>query len=178
MLISKEYQELCSIQHKIQPEWGEQNLKETGIMFMFSRIIDTEDVLDYGCGKGKLAQSFPFPVKEYDPAILGKENGNVPSKFVVCHDVLEHIEPEYLMNVLKDLYRCTMKFAYITVSTTLAETILSDGRNAHLIVQSREWWTPHIEKFFTILGCTEIIKDNGHNDFSVLVVPKKDIEKC
>jgi hypothetical protein len=58
---------------------------------------------------------------------------------VACIDVLEHIEPKLLENVLDDLQRVTREIGFFTVSTVLAEKTLADGRNAHLIVEGPEF---------------------------------------
>ena len=50
---------------------------------------------------------------------------------VACIDVLEHIEPDLLDNVLDDLQRVTKRWGIFTVHTGLAKRILPDGRNAH-----------------------------------------------
>jgi S-adenosylmethionine:diacylglycerol 3-amino-3-carboxypropyl transferase len=69
-----------------------------------------------------------------------------PHDIVVCTDVLEHIEPDCLDDVLADIRRCTKKAALLVVATRPAMKTLSDGRNAHLIQEDFKWWEPHIEK--------------------------------
>lgn len=64
---------------------------------------------------------------------------------VACIDVLEHIEPELLENVLDDLCRLAEAVVFLTVTTIAAFKTLSDGRNAHLTQQPMSWWMP---KFF------------------------------
>jgi hypothetical protein len=53
--------------------------------------------------------------------------------------VLEHIEPEYLDETLKYL-STKSKYIYHLIALSPAKLILSDGRNAHLILESKEWW--------------------------------------
>jgi Methyltransferase domain len=106
--------------------------------------------LDYGCGKSLLAKALPWPIWEYDPAIPGKEESPRAADLVVCTDVLEHIEPEKLPFVLDDLRRCVKKVGYFLIHTGPAAKKLSDGRNAHLIQKSRDWWEKKLGKFFTI----------------------------
>jgi hypothetical protein len=69
---------------------------------------------------------------------------------VCCIDVLEHIEPALLDNVLDDLKRVTQRIGVFTVCCEEAKKFLSDGRNAHLIVQPAEWWLPRIMERFEL----------------------------
>jgi 2-polyprenyl-3-methyl-5-hydroxy-6-metoxy-1,4-benzoquinol methylase len=63
-----------------------------------------------------------------------------PHDIVACTDVLEHIEPDCLDDVLKDIRRCTKKVAFLLIATRPAIKVLADGRNAHLIQQPYTWW--------------------------------------
>ena len=88
-----------------------------------------------------------------------------PTEFVACIDVLEHIEPELLDNVLNDLQRVTMKFGLFTIHTGPAAKTLPDGRNAHLIQEPLSWWEDKIKLRFKILkqvamtnGCIFFVK--------------------
>jgi hypothetical protein len=79
-------------------------------------------------------------VFSYDPAVEGIDEEPDPADLVVCTDVLEHIEPDCLDDVLADISRCTLKVAMLTVCTVPAAKHLPDGRNAHLIVENSRWW--------------------------------------
>jgi hypothetical protein len=115
-----------------------------------SRLVEqtgSETILDYGCGSMqnlKKVLDCEVMYLGYDPAIP-EFSAKVPSDLVVCIDVLEHIEPELLENVLDDLQQLTKRWAFMTVHTGPARKTLSDGRNAHLIQQPPAWWLP---KFF------------------------------
>ncbi|MBP1804576.1 methyltransferase domain-containing protein [Rubellimicrobium aerolatum] len=109
------------------------------------------DALDYGCGKGTLAQALPdLPFAEYDPAIPGKDRLPEPADLVTCTDVLEHIEPDNLDSVLGHLASLARKAAFFNISTRLAAKVLDSGRNAHLIVKDSDWWRARIEPLFDI----------------------------
>lgn len=97
-------------------------------------------VLDYGCGQGALARAVDFDVAEYDPAIAGKEALPAPAELVVCTDVMEHIEPARLANVIAHLHDLTQRMLFVTISTRPAAKHLEDGRNAHLIVEDSAFW--------------------------------------
>jgi len=83
---------------------------------------------------------------------------------VACIDVLEHIEPDCLTDVLDDLQRLVLKYGLFTVHTKPAVKILPDGRNAHLIQEPMTWWQDKFDKRFKIVKHLEM--DNG---FIVLV---------
>lgn len=120
-------------------------------------------VLDYGCGQGhfKRVLGDGYDVREYDPAIPSKDAQPSRADFVVCADVLEHIEPELIDNVLSDLRNLTIKTAIMVIATGPSAKIMADGRAAHLIVESAEWWRPRIEEKFIIDGFTDR-SDAGH----------------
>lgn len=106
--------------------------------------MQTQDVLDYGCGQGTLQKCLPFPIRQYDPCIPQYSEAPEPAELVVCTDVLEHIEPECLQDVLDDLLRVTRAVGFFAVDTRPAQKTLADGRNAHLIQQPSAWWFPKL----------------------------------
>ena len=67
-----------------------------------------------------------------------------------CGDVLEHVEPEYLQDVLADIKRCMKRAGLLVISTIPAKKTLPDGRNAHLIVESPLWWGSVLSQHFII----------------------------
>jgi len=111
-----------------------------------------DEMLDYGAGKGRLAQTLirdrlidhPMRIQHYEPAVVEWADMPEPCEMVACLDVLEHIEPALLDNVLDDLQRVTKSIGLFTVSTVEAMKVLPDGRNAHLIVEPASWWLPKI----------------------------------
>lgn len=153
MLISEEYKAQVTEKHRENAGWG-----TTGKNFalIVQRLIGDWaplNVLDYGCGKQTLAQALPqYRIKGYDPAIPGLEDAPVPHDFVVCTDVLEHIEPDCLDDVLDDLQRVTRKNLFVEVSTQKAIQKLPDGRNAHLIVEPCRWWLNKLWDRFELIS--------------------------
>jgi 2-polyprenyl-3-methyl-5-hydroxy-6-metoxy-1,4-benzoquinol methylase len=153
MLISPEYAEMNKQLHETNAHYGQSSDKWVQKVVEMSLQYECADILDYGCGKGLLKQGIGSKVKEYDPA-LGKLDKE-PADMVVCTDVMEHIEPDCLDDVLDDLMSLTKKVAFITVSTRLARKTLADGRNAHLIVQPAEWWLPKFMSRFHLKQFTD-----------------------
>jgi hypothetical protein len=111
-------------------------------------------VLDYGCGQGALARALGDTVAEYDPAIPGKDGDPAPAELVICTDVLEHIEPALIDNVLDHLAALAQRYLFVAVSTRPAVKFLADGRNAHLIVQPAAAWRPLFAARFSIVEWT------------------------
>lgn len=107
--------------------------------------LRADSVLDYGCGKGTFKPALlailpTIEVREYDPAIAEKASAPSPADIVVCADVMEHIEPDCLEDVIRHLRSLTRKLLVAGIAVHPAEKLLADGRNAHLIVQNKEWW--------------------------------------
>ncbi len=142
--ISKEYARLNAELHASPRKFGGDGGRHVPAVFTLSEQHELKTVLDYGCGQGLLKEGLKdstIEVVNYDPAI--KEWASKPTgqfDIVACTDVLEHIEPEYLDNVLEELCGYTRKIAYVVIACTEANKTLSDGRNAHLTQQQPPWW--------------------------------------
>jgi FkbM family methyltransferase len=149
-VISDEYLKLNRELHESNPNYGVSGEKRVDIVLKLSESLNTKNILDYGCGKGMLAKKLPFPIWEYDPAIPGKDTPPKPADLVICTDVLEHIEPDLLDNVIADLARCTKECAYVVVHTKAALKTLADGRNAHLIQEGATWWEKRLSAWFDV----------------------------
>lgn len=145
-----------------------------------SQIIERMGIshlLDYGCGaQTNLAKNLKVKHKltyqAYDPGVPRFDKPPLPAQMVACIDVLEHIEPDCLENVLDDLCRLTEGCAFLSVDTGPAMKVLSDGRNAHLIQQPMQWWLP---KFWDRWEIQTIQKTQDHA-FFVVALAKPRIE--
>ena len=155
MLISDEYRLLQSKLHE-NPAYGVASLVYAPLVAKHVRLTNARTILDYGCGKGRLAIALqshvPWSLKifHYDPALPEYSGAPAPCDFVASIDVLEHIEPEYLETVLDDLQRVTRSWGFFTVHCGPALKFLADGRNAHLTQQPPGWWLPKLAKRFTV----------------------------
>lgn len=141
--------------HKERPDYGIGGFKHASTVIEIAKKLIKEDnqfvsILDFGCGKGTLAANLPFPIWEYDPAIPGKDTDPRAADLVVCTDVLEHIEPELLDNVLKELKRVTKSIGYFVISIRKAGKNYFDGTNAHFIVKNKDWWNTELSKVFKV----------------------------
>tara|TARA_R110000787_G_scaffold202317_5_gene313031 strand:+ start:284 stop:814 length:531 start_codon:yes stop_codon:yes gene_type:complete len=140
--------------------WGGTGRQHAEEILKVAKEYECETALDYGssnhkdCLKRHFHRKYPGQLLfyEYDPAVESKSGLPQPADIVVCTDVLEHIEPELLDNVLTHMNSCMEKCGYFVVSTILAKQVLSDGRNAHLIVEDKEWWKLKLLEHFNVQG--------------------------
>jgi len=106
-----------------------------------------KSILDFGCGNGQitdlLKQTYPEKtIYGYDPAFHDSMPDNVD--MIMSTDVLEHIEPNYLKNTLADLDKRCNIVQYHLIACFKSKKALPDGRNAHLIVETPDWWQEHM----------------------------------
>ena len=78
---------------------------------------------------------------------------------IFSQDVLEHIEPIELDNVLNDLASRCNKVMYHLIACHPAKKALSDGRNAHLIIESPNWWKQRLSSVLNWKMYNEFITD-------------------
>lgn len=155
-VITDEYRRLNETMHNTNPVYGVSGHLYSDDVLRLCMSLDTHDVLDYGCGKNTLANSLPFVIKKYDPAIRMFHEEPEPAEVVVCTDVMEHIEPECLDSVIKHIHKLTKKVAYLVIATRAANKTLEDGRNAHLIVEEPIWWVNKMSDLFHIVSMRDI----------------------
>ena len=146
-LISEDYRIMQQQLHK-NPGYGVASVHYAPLVAQVIEAVGARELLDYGAGKGRLGETLkqqmkrPLALHHSDPAIPEWSAPPKPCGFVACIDVLEHIEPALLDNVLDDLRRVTAGIGVFTVHTGPAVKFLTDGRNAHLIQQPPAWWLP------------------------------------
>lgn len=115
-------------------------------------------ILDYGSGKGKqyewrgltlpdgskvenIPDFWRVKVTCYDPGYpphmqlpKGRFDG------VICTDVLEHCPKEDIPWIVDEIFSFARKFVFATVAIFPAKKSLPDGRNAHITIESSQWW--------------------------------------
>lgn len=113
-------------------------------------------VLDYGAGqqtlKNALKNRFSVQIDCYDPAVPELASPPSSAELVTCTDVLEHIEPENIDDVLEHLRSIASKLVFLVIPTGPAAKILPDGRNAHLIQKPVQWWLPKLLDRFDLIS--------------------------
>lgn len=157
-IISNEYREMLTDLHDVTPLWGTSGGAHRNKIIALIDSHEFTSVLDFGCGKGYLIEQLKAHYREtinitgYDPCVgMYAHNFYIGSELVTCTDVLEHIEPELLDNVLREIGLRATKMVYFAISLVEAKQILPDGRNAHLIIQSRAWWMNKLYEHFPLV---------------------------
>jgi len=163
--ITEDYkQTIKDYRGETSPSWGSTGAKNFGyrVLNLLSAREDIKTVLDFGCGHGFLGefvreQRPDIIWSDYDPSIEGKDE--LPEMgyydLIVSSDVMEHIEPEKLKEVLHWMYDHG-KYQYHLISCELCQgPLMSDGRNPHLIVETPEWWREQFEPFGVIMLWTK-----------------------
>jgi len=149
MKFTPEYAALQTQLHQ-RGDYGISGSRYAGYVTDLAKKLETRDILDYGAGKGTLQKSLPFPIQNYDPFIPEFSARPTPTALVVCTDVMEHIEPDCLHEVLADLQSLTKVCLFLQIATRPAVKFLADGRNAHLIQQPINWWVPKLMEYFDL----------------------------
>lgn len=145
-MISDQYKAILKQSHELNPQWG------ASVAYWMPHIqplIDKHqpaDIMDFGCGKGVLKTLVDIPVYEYDPP-LNKYDLMKADLLIAC-DVLEHVETHELGNVLITLSELYNKGYFITASYQKAKFTLSDGRNAHITLFTRDEWIDMLKVYF------------------------------
>jgi hypothetical protein len=143
VLITPAYARENARLHEVDPMFGAEGYLWAYLIAGIAMLEDCRSVLDYGCGKGTLAKELAgtkLHVDEYDPGIPGKDGWPLSCDLVVALDVLEHIEPDCLDAVFKDLRTLSRKALFVVISTKLSKRKMADGRDTHLSLHDDAWW--------------------------------------
>lgn len=130
--------------------------------YVKKKVLDKYDVktiLDYGCGTGDLINKLNnegYECYGYDPAVIEYQY-KPKAKFdlVVALDLLEHIEEEYVDNVLEDIKNYTNEIALFYISRTTGKPFPGTSIEQHVLgKKSPEWWSKKITPYFKVLEST------------------------
>jgi 2-polyprenyl-3-methyl-5-hydroxy-6-metoxy-1,4-benzoquinol methylase len=156
-LVSSEYKSTLNDTHKLtNNQWGGgHSVDKLPKYESVLKSLEVKTILDYGCANGKFKiymnkKKPDYTVFEYDPGIVGKDTLPLPCDYVVCCDVMEHVEPDLLDNVMTHLKSLVVKGGFFNISTKEAVTLLADGTNAHKIVKDGDWWTTLFRQYFKV----------------------------
>jgi len=122
--ISEDYKELQKQLHE-KGNYGVTGKKYGRIVSRLVNENKIKSLLDYGCGsnlslvEGLDVEAHYYP---YDPCVEEYSAPPKPAEMVVCCDVLEHIEPEYLDAVLDHIKELTDTMLFASVNTGPALT--------------------------------------------------------
>lgn len=147
---------------------GEQLVNEAfGLLDMKGKVID------FGCGSGRALKAF----QEKGLEVLGVDIAvnclnpdiNVPlcisplwslpdikGDFGFCTDVMEHIPPEYVDDVLRGIKKSVSKvyFQIATIPDGFGDLI---GERLHLTVKPTKWWLETLGKYWDV----SLVRDEG-----------------
>lgn len=120
------------------------------IVEQFIKQYQPATVLDFGCGHGALINTIKLAHPEI--SVAGYDPGNrkfcqlptVPFDAVVSTDALEHVEYTHLDQTLAAIHDLVGHCGFFRIACYPAKKHLPDGRNAHLIVESPDWWRQKI----------------------------------
>jgi len=149
--ITSQYLELQKLLHKNQ-NYG---VASKYVAPLIDDLIDEykiDSLCDYGAGKQVLKKCLTRKLENYYPydPVFPEYGEATKADLVCCIDVLEHIEPSLLDNVLDHLQELTIYKGFFTIHTGAAAKVLADGRNAHLIQMPIPWWEKQLKKRFLI----------------------------
>jgi hypothetical protein len=117
------------------------------------RDTGSRSLLDYGCGKGRqyadkrVHEHWRVPVPTLFDVGVAEFSGRPKGRFdgVICTDVMEHIAPEDVPAVLRDVMGFADRFVFFSIALRAAHKQLPDGRNAHLTIWPSKRWKAEIE---------------------------------
>ncbi|NJN00171.1 MAG: class I SAM-dependent methyltransferase [Aquincola sp.] len=153
-MISDDYRDLITLKHDVRPWGGTGKSWVPMLTELFAKIGPIETVLDYGCGRGTLKPALEAAVEgvkvtEYDPGV--RDKNTIPFAaydYVVCTDVLEHVEEDKIDNVLVHIETLAVDGVFFVIVFTPCNSSLPDGRNTHILQRPRTWWDKKIAQHF------------------------------
>lgn len=164
-LLSNEYRAKIEAITQKMP-WGGDVVGSVPRIYKYASEHNCKSILDYGSGKSDFLKTmdrdFPdhgFQINQYEPARPELAGDPVASDMVICVDVLEHIEPDKLDNVLDHIASKANKIFYFKICLVASFNSFEDGTNLHLIVEPKEFWLDKLSKYYTI---EDIIFARGH----------------
>jgi cyclopropane fatty-acyl-phospholipid synthase-like methyltransferase len=147
----------------LDPDYGSGSWRHAYLVAGILKVERCGSWLDYGCGKGTLLASLRqfcneeiIGANEWDPGRVGKRDEVVwlrkPFDLVTCIDVMEHIEPKSMNDVMDHIHAVTSKLLFLDIALKFDKhRKLTDGRNSHQIVEEEPWWkAKFIRKGFKI----------------------------
>jgi hypothetical protein len=172
-LLTPEYEALITQKHLVKP-WGGDGWRWIPDIarLVVQHRLKFPSVLDYGAGRSTFRNTMKWAmphvnVTEYDPGVAGL-NTLPLGKFdiVLCTDVLEHVERQFVDATLDRLREYTECAALLCICTRLASSTLPDGTNTHITVEPSAWWADKIQKRWKDIK----VLDDG-KDYTVIAHP-------
>ena len=156
--ISNEYlAKIVDFRENKYKEWG--GAIKGKVPKIYQRMLDEDckSVLDYGSGNSdfkkaieKFYPDYNFKIVEYEPSIPALNVDPTECDMTICVDVLEHVEPDKIDNVLSHIQEKTNKICFLSICVVEAHGKFNDGTNLHVLVKPAEWWIEKLEEKFEI----------------------------
>ncbi|WP_420565345.1 methyltransferase domain-containing protein [Thalassobaculum sp.] len=153
MFISHDYKLLQEERH-LDPTYG--TADGARVILPMLKQANARSVLDYGAGKGKLKEymssaGISAEYIPYDPAIYEFSSDPKTADILVCLDVCEYIEADYIDAALAHMASKFERAAIFVISCFPSQNELDCGRNAHILLRSPSWWFSKIWSNFEIV---------------------------
>ncbi|MCK5017375.1 MAG: hypothetical protein KAS32_09940 [Candidatus Peribacteraceae bacterium] len=126
------------------PESYERNISEMAYGY------ETRDFLDYGCGNGMLEHQLPFYVNKYDPFVEKYSIPPKPADIVICVNVLQCIEKQYIDSVLNDIASLMKRAAFFVVDTCKSGIMVNGNEDMYCTTMNTDFWCFQLLKHFSI----------------------------
>lgn len=158
-MITDEYKEQLKELHEGRrpgKKWGTTGARNFGdyiVRFLEHRRGQIRTVLDFGAGQRSLesyvrANAVDINIRwtNYDP---GQPDIDVlPDQqfdLICSSDVLEHVEPDKIDETIAWMRDHADKAQFHHIACDPCGITLPDGRNAHLITETLDWWLPKFD---------------------------------
>jgi hypothetical protein len=152
MLITDQYRKLNRKLHE-ETVFGASGKKWALLIGGIMQRLKIQSMLDYGCGRGTIKNFYQqhslfnsVTINEYDPAVPGKDTLPESADMVSVIDVLEHIEPKCLDDVLNHIYSLILKAGFFVICLRGSSNFLEDGTDTHRIIEPPSWWINKLEE--------------------------------
>lgn len=166
-----DYEVLYGNLHRVKPKLlsGQSIVRErraVGKLIQYVKFYTPDPrILDYGSGKGhqylvnRIHEEWDVRLPYcYDIGIAGlRERPQGMFDGIICNDVLEHIHPDDVDEILEDIFSFIKKekecFVYLGIDTRPARKVFVgsgtdyDGQQVHLSIREPEWWEDRIAKY-------------------------------
>lgn len=147
MLITNRHKALYEQYYRNKPSKPSVNHRLPQIL-AFAEKIKARSILDYGCGGyASIEGNCNLRVQSYDPAVPAYSGSPRPADLVVCLDVLEHVEPNCIEDVIANLRRLAGKGIFLSVSCEPSTKQLPDGSPWHIFVKPEAYWRERFKDF-------------------------------
>jgi SAM-dependent methyltransferase len=129
-----------------------------------------DTLLDLGCGTGRASAYFAtrglgVTLVDFVPAAVEVEGlpfveaclwelpDTLQADFTYCVDVLEHIPPEHVADVLRGIRRATRKKAFVQIATRPDKFGAIIKETLHLSLHDANWWQAKFAAYFSDVQC-------------------------